>query len=128
MKEKIKFSDFLEISNKLEIKVGKITRVEVVPKSSKLLKLTVDFGDETRIAVTNIKPLLTPTDVLIEKKIIDVLGIEKSLEDKIFPFITNLEPVTMMGIESTVMIMPGNIEVGDIITINSNAALGTKLL
>jgi len=62
MKELIEFSEFLEIQNKLEIKVGQIINVEDVPKSNKLIKLTVDFGNETRIVVTNIKPLLNSED------------------------------------------------------------------
>ncbi len=41
---------------KLEIKIGKVTGTEDVPKSNKLIKLTVDFGSETRTVVTNIKP------------------------------------------------------------------------
>lgn len=106
MKELIEFSDFLEIKNKLEIKIGEVISVEDVPKSKKLLKLIVSFGDENRTVVTNIKPIL------------DDLGI--SILNKKFPFITNLKPVTMMGIESTAMIMPGEIESGKLVTVNSD--------
>jgi methionyl-tRNA synthetase len=123
MKELIEFSEFLELSAKLEIKVGKITEVEDVPKSSKLIKLTVDFGTETRIVVTNIKPLINEC-----KSVPLGLGISRSLVDKSFAFITNLKPVTMMGIESTAMIMPGEVELGKLAVIRATTEPGTKLL
>jgi tRNA-binding EMAP/Myf-like protein len=126
MKDLIEFSEFLEIEKKLEIKIGKVTNVEDVPKSNKLIKLTVDFGTETRTVVTNIKPLLNPTDEQISANLRTSLGMAMSLVDKKFAFITNLKPVTMMGIESTAMIMPGEIESGNVVTIGGK--LGTKLL
>lgn len=110
-KEKIEFSEFIEIEKKLEIKIGKVTEVEDVTKSNKLIKLTVDFGTETRTVVTNIKPHLTDPRLLV---------------NMMFPFITNLKPVTMMGIESTAMIMPGEVESGSIASAHANP--GTKLL
>jgi len=126
MKELIEFSEFLEIQNKLEIKVGQIINVEDVPKSNKLIKLTVDFGTETRIVVTNIKPLLNSEDSEVQANLRGTLGMAISLIDKKMAFITNLKPVTMMGIESTAMIMPGEIEKGNVITVQGQ--VGTKLL
>jgi methionine--tRNA ligase beta chain len=111
MKDLIEFSEFLEIEKKLEIKIGKVIDVEDVPKSKKLIKLTVDFGTETRTVVTNIKPFLTDTQMLVSMT---------------FPFITNLKPVIMMGIESTAMIMPGEIESGNVVTVNGTP--GIKLM
>jgi methionine--tRNA ligase beta chain len=111
MKDLIEFSEFLEIEKKLEIKIGKVIDVEDVPKSKKLIKLTVDFGSETRTVVTNIKPHLTDPRLLV---------------NMMFPFITNLKPVTMMGIESTAMIMPGEVESGNIVSAHANP--GTKLM
>lgn len=127
-KEKIEFQEFLEIEKKLEIKVGKVTAVEDVPKSNKLIKLTVDFGTETRTVVTNIKPLLNPSDETIITNLQTSLGFSMKIVDKSFAFITNLKPVTMMGIESTAMILPGEIELGKAITINGLVNPGTKLL
>jgi len=111
MKNQIEFAEFLEIEKKLEIKIGKVTAVEDVSKSNKLIKLTVDFGSETRTVVTNIKPFLTDTQMLVSMS---------------FAFITNLKPVTMMGIESTAMIMPGEIDSGNMVTVNGTP--GTKLM
>jgi methionyl-tRNA synthetase len=125
MKELIEFSEFLEIEKRLEIKIGKITNVEDVPKSNKLIKLTVDFGTETRIVVTNIKPLLNPQDETVAANLRGSLGMAMSLVDKKMAFITNLKPVTMMGIESAAMIMPGEIEKGFVTTIVGE--VGAKL-
>ena len=109
MKDKIEFSEFLELEKKLEIRVGTVTHVEEVPKSSKLLKLTVKFGEELQTVVTNIKPQLTNP---------------KSMENKELLFITNLKPVVMMGIESTAMILPG--ELPNLVTVNGES--GTNIL
>jgi len=114
MKDQIEFKEFIEIESKLEIKVGKVISVEDVPKSSKLIKLEVDFGDEVRTCVTNIKSHLNMNQ--LDYPLIDIS----------FLFVTNLKPVTMMGIESTVMILPGEIESGKMITVNSQS--GTKLM
>lgn len=126
MKDLIEFSEFLEIQKKLEIKVGQIVNVEDVPKSNKLIKLTVDFGTETRTVVTNIKPLLNTEDGEVQANLRGTLGMAISLLDKKMSFITNLKPVTMMGIESTAMIMPGEIEKGFVITMQGQ--IGTTLL
>ena len=126
MKNQIEFAEFLEIEKKLEIKIGQVTAVEDVPKSNKLIRLTVDFGTETRTVVTNIKPLLNSTDEEIAANLRTSLGMAQSILDKKFAFITNLKPVTMMGIESTAMIMPGEIESGNVVTVSGK--LGTKLL
>jgi tRNA-binding protein len=39
----------------LDIRVGTIERVEEVPRSEKLMKLTVNFGDHTRTILAGIK-------------------------------------------------------------------------
>lgn len=115
MKDKIEFSEFLDASSKLEIKTGKIISVTDVPKSDKLIKLEVDFGEDTpRVVVTNIKTSLGENYV-------------DKLEGYSFLFITNLKPVKMMGIESQAMIMPGELENGTP-TFVVNANPGTKIL
>lgn len=106
MKEKIEFSEFIEIEKKLEIKTGTVVNIEEVPKSNKLIKLEVSFGDESKDVVTNIKPLLGE-------------NFKEKLEGKSFLFVTNLNPTIIMGIESHAMILPGNIESGEILTVSS---------
>ena len=105
MKDKITFDEFLEIETKLEIRVGEIRSVERVPKSDKMLKLTVSFGDDDeRTVLTNIGNRIEDIDMLV---------------NMILPFITNLEPAKMMGIMSEAMIMlpenkDGDIEIDDV--------------
>jgi len=82
MKDLIEFPEFLEIQKKLEIKVGQIVNVEDIPKSNKLIKLTVDFGTETRIVVTNIKPLFNSEDSQVQANLRGTLGISVSMDDK----------------------------------------------
>ena len=51
VKEEISFSNF----EKLDIRVGTITRVSGIERSKKLVKLTVDFGDHFRSILAGIK-------------------------------------------------------------------------
>ena len=89
-KNKITFERFLEISKELEIKLGTIEVVERIPKSKKMLRLEVNFGEESRVQVlTNVGDKLLPIQ----------------LQDKQFPFITNLEPANIMGYDSYAMIV-----------------------
>jgi tRNA-binding EMAP/Myf-like protein len=97
MKDKIEFSEFLEIEKKLEIKIGTIRDLERVEGSDKMLKLSVDFGgDNFETVMTNIgnKPGLSEEG--------EAEGLLVGIQ---LPFITNLQTARMMGIESTAMIM-----------------------
>jgi len=51
LKNTISFEDF----EKLDIRAGTIVSVEDVPKSNKLMKLIVDFGDHTRSILAGIQ-------------------------------------------------------------------------
>lgn len=44
-----------ELFNQIDIRVGTIERVEDLPKSNKLVKLTVDFGDHKRTILVGMK-------------------------------------------------------------------------
>ena len=90
MKDKIEFSEFLEIEKKLEITVGLIINAERVPKNNKMLILYVSFGnDEPVTVVTNIGKSITPDELI----------------GKSFNFITNLKPSVIAGTESHAMIL-----------------------
>ena len=84
-KELIPIDDFF----KVELKVALITACEVVPKSNKLLKLTVKLGNETRTVVSGIRKAYSP-EYLIGKKVV---------------MVTNLKPAKLCGIESQGMII-----------------------
>jgi methionine--tRNA ligase beta chain len=45
----------IDLLEQVDIRVGTITRVEVVPQSAKLVKLQVDFGDFHRQVLAGIK-------------------------------------------------------------------------
>ena len=66
----------------LDIRVGTIERVEAVPKSDKLLRLTVGFGDHRRTILAGLKQ---------EREN------PKEIEGRQALFVVNLEPRRMMG-------------------------------
>ena len=99
MKNKITFDEFLEIETKLEIKIGTIRSIEPMPKSDKMLKLEVSFGDgDRRTVMTNIG---------------NRVDINK-LEGVQLPFITNLAPAKIMGVMSEAMIMIAENDKGEL--------------
>jgi tRNA-binding EMAP/Myf-like protein len=122
-KEKIEFSEFLEIEKKLEIKVGRVVGVEEIPKS-KLLKLTVHFGEYKNSEVFNIEPIiidgvsingnciLKTVVTNIKSKFEHFEAAKNMMMFQDFLFITNLKPAKMMGVESEAMILPGELENG----------------
>ena len=84
-KENIDFEKFLD----LDIRVGKVLECEAVPKSSKLLRFTIETGSETRQILSGIAKYYKPED-LIGKNVL---------------FIANFAPRKMMGYESQGMIL-----------------------
>ncbi|HVT01433.1 MAG TPA: methionine--tRNA ligase subunit beta [Patescibacteria group bacterium] len=75
---------------KLEFRVGKVMDVKPVEGSEKLLKLTVDLGEEEpRTILSGIAKWFGPEDLIGNSYI----------------FIANLEPRLMMGLESQGMIL-----------------------
>lgn len=82
----ISYDDF----TKLDIRIGKVISAERIPDTDKLLRLMVDVGEEKeRQIVSGIALFVTP----------------ESLVDKEFPFIVNLEPRMIRGVESQGMIL-----------------------
>ena len=83
----ISFEDF----KKLEIKIGQILSAEKVPETDKLLRLSVDFGEEKpRQIISGISLYFPDCSVLIGKKCM---------------FVANLEPRMIRGLESQGMIL-----------------------
>jgi methionyl-tRNA synthetase len=85
--EKISYDDFA----KIEITLGTILSVEIVPDADKLLWLEVDLGEEA------------PRQIL--SGIREYFEDPQSLVGKQCPFITNLAPRTIRGFESNGMIL-----------------------
>lgn len=83
---------------KIEIVVGKILSVEKVPDTDKLLKLSVDLGEEkNRQIVSGISSYFPDINTLIGKKCM---------------FVSNLEPRIIRGVESQGMILAVSTEDG----------------
>lgn len=74
---------------KLDIRVGTILEAELVPKTSKLMKLKVDTGIDQRTVVSGIAEHFKPEDVI---------GQQVSI-------LVNLAPKKLRGIESQGMIL-----------------------
>jgi methionyl-tRNA synthetase len=81
----IEYDDF----KKVQIQVGEIISAEPVEGSEKLLKLKVQFGEEERQILSGIAKFISPEQLV---------GIK-------VPFVTNLKPRMMMGLESNGMIL-----------------------
>ena len=85
----ISYQDFAA----LEIKIGTIISVSMVEGADKLLKLMVDVGEETpRQIVSGIREFFPDEQVLVGRQC---------------PFLVNLEPRTIRGVESQGMILAG---------------------
>ncbi|MBP7006923.1 MAG: hypothetical protein KBC44_02090 [Candidatus Pacebacteria bacterium] len=88
----------IEEFKKLELKLGQILSAEKVPDTDKLLKLSVDMGEELpRTIVSGIAEYFPDETSLINKKVM---------------FVANLEPRTIKGIESQGMILALSTEEG----------------
>jgi methionyl-tRNA synthetase len=105
----IGFEDFL----KVQLRVGEIIACEAVPKSSKLLKETVKFGDEVCTIVSGIAKHYKPEE-MVGKKVV---------------FVTNLAPRKICGIESQGMILGAEDEKGNfsLIVPETDVESGTQL-
>jgi methionyl-tRNA synthetase len=85
LRENIDYDTFA----KTDLRVGLVLDAEAVPKSKKLIKMTVDLGFEKRTILGGIKEAYTPEE-LVGRKIVVV---------------ANLEPRALMGIESHGMLL-----------------------
>ncbi len=76
---------------KIEVSVGTVRTAERVPETDKLLRLTVDFGEEggPRQIVSGIAGYVPEPESLVGKQL---------------AFVTNLEPRIIRGIESNGML------------------------
>lgn len=95
----INYEDF----EKLQIRIGLIAEAERVKGTGKLLKLQVDFGDDPSASSGRLRRQIV-------SGIAQFYAPEK-LIGKQFPFVVNLEPRAIRGIESNGMIL--GIDAGD---------------
>jgi methionyl-tRNA synthetase len=77
--------------SKIEVQIGTVRSAERVPETDKLLRLTVDFNEESgpRQIVSGIAAYVTEPETLVGRQL---------------AFVTNLEPRTIRGLESNGML------------------------
>ncbi len=86
LKEQISIDDV----RKVDLRVATILHVERVPKSKKMLKLTLDLGTEQRTVLSGIGEKMEDISLLVGKHV---------------AVVANLKPATLMSIESQGMIL-----------------------
>ena len=94
----ISYDDFA----KLEIKIGTILSVEIVPDADKLLKLSVDVGETDEEGNAAPRQIISGIRTFFEDP--------QSLVGRQCPFLTNLEPRVIRGFESQGMILAASNE------------------
>ena len=92
MPERLSIDEFM----KIELRVARVLAAERVPKSKKLLKLSVDLGTEQRTLVAGIAEAYE-AEALVGRTVV---------------MVANLKPATLMGIESNGMVLAASPEGG----------------
>ena len=108
----IEFSDW----QKLDLRIGEITKVEEIPNADKLYKLTVDFGKEIgeRTICAGVKEYIS----------------KEKLEGRKSVFLINLEPRKLRGVESQGMILAAGSQEEDkfvLLEPNEDIPVGSKV-
>ncbi|MEM1957733.1 MAG: methionine--tRNA ligase [Archaeoglobaceae archaeon] len=92
-----RFSEKPEISieefKKIDIRIAKIVKAERIPKSKKLLKLTLDLGNEKKQVVAGIAENHNPEELV----------------GKLVAVVCNLKPAKIMGVESQGMVLAADV-------------------
>ena len=83
--DEISYDDF----KKLDLRIGMIEKVEMVPNADKLLKLTVDIGTEKRTLVAGLAEYYDAEELKGQKIVV----------------LTNLQPRKLRGVESQGMLL-----------------------
>ena len=97
---------------KLDLRVGTISSAERVPKTDKLMKLSVAIGDETRTIVSGIAQYYTEADLPGKNAVV----------------IANLKPTKLKGIESQGMLLAASDGQGHLVLVEAaGIANGSKV-
>ncbi|MDX1596299.1 MAG: tRNA-binding protein [Nitrosopumilaceae archaeon] len=86
----ISYDDFA----KLDIRVAKILSTEPIPGKSKIIKGTIDLGNEQRTVIIGGAQYYSPDDLV----------------GKVVIVIANLEPKKMAGVESNAMLLAADVD------------------
>jgi methionyl-tRNA synthetase len=79
----------MDYLSKIDLRIGTVIEAERVEKSKKLLKLMIDIGREKRTIIAGVAEHYKPED----------------LKGRQIVMVANLEPATIMGIESNGMLL-----------------------
>ena len=93
MTDTISYEDFA----KLDIRIGTVLAAEPVPDTDKLLKCTIDFGEMGQRTIVS--------GILQWKQPADIVG-------KQLPYIVNLAPRMLRGVESQGMLLAASVGEG----------------
>ena len=104
-KENISFDDF----GKADIRVSTILSAERVPKTKKLLHLTVDTGIDTRELVSGIAEYFSPEELVGQQVLV----------------LVNLEPREIKGVLSRGMILMGEDASGKLVLLQPSSKVGS---
>jgi methionyl-tRNA synthetase len=105
---KISIDQFMDV----DLRVAEVRAAERVPKSKKLIRLTVFTGEDERTIVAGIGTKYTPEELVNRKVVI----------------VANLQPAKLMGIESNGMVLAASID-GEpsLISVDSGVPAGTRV-
>ena len=104
IKEAISFDDFV----KMDIRIGTIEAAEIVPKTKKLLKLTIALGTDTRTIVSGIAEHYSPEEIIGQQVCV----------------LANLAPRELKGIMSQGMILMAEDSTGKLCFVQPKDAMG----
>jgi methionyl-tRNA synthetase len=106
---RIAIDDFMRV----ELRVARVVEAEAVPKSRKLVKLSIDVGTERRTIVAGIAEAYQPAD-LVGRSIV---------------IVANLKPAKLMGIESNGMVLAASPDGGvpSLLAVDPGIPPGTRV-
>ncbi len=109
LESRITIDDFM----KIDLRIAKVLTAERVPKSTKLMKLTIDLGSEQRTLVAGIAEAYEP-DALVGRHV---------------AIVANLKPAKLMGIESNGMVLAASPDGGKplLVSFEQPPAPGTRV-
>jgi methionyl-tRNA synthetase len=108
LNQTITYEDFA----KLDIRTGTILEAERVPKTDKLLKLTIDLGFEKRTIVSGIAEHFDPKNLIQQRVLV----------------VANLAPRKMKGIESQGMILSAENDLGKLGLVGTTDIFGNGFM
>jgi methionyl-tRNA synthetase len=105
---KISIDQFMEV----DLRVAEVKAAERVPKSKKLIKMSVLTGEDERTIVAGIGTRYTPEELVGRKVVI----------------VANLQPAKLMGIESNGMVLAASID-GEpsLLSVDASVPVGTRV-